>query len=247
LALPTKPSRPRQKASPAKPVTISGVLEMLRVVHKRRIKSIHWLYNSDWISCLTVDQILGLESLVININGITSRRQTRPMPSDMENMEKLTGDGQKAVNTLRRVLPLYIKHLCRDAERGPNALLDLTSRPSFEQEWRDEKARAVQAYTVMLSALLDLEPKDPQQRASWYWRRFTSWRNDAIEIFELYEQVMGKASMSKNGPAVRFVQSVFARVGDNVECGAIEAALKRSRQKPASRAAGTATTNQEMA
>ncbi len=165
------------------------------MAHKRRIKSIHWLYNSDWISCLTVGQILSLKLLVININGITSRRQTRPMPSDMENMEKLTGDGQKAVNTLRRVLPVYIKNLCRDAERGPNALLNLTSIPSFEQEWRDEKARAVQAYTAMLSALLDLEPKDPQQRASWYWRHFTSWKNDATEIFELYKQVMGEALM----------------------------------------------------
>lgn len=214
------------------PLTDGEVIRLLRAAHRRRTGNSRWLDNPERIGDLSLEQLVALSSLAKNLNDIAAAMQERPVPQNLAAIAKLTGDGQKAVNELRHVLPVYIEHLRQEMERGPNTLLRvvLSAGPAFEQEWRKEQAQTIQAYALMLSTLLDLAPRNPRHRLSRYRSHMHSWQSSAIEIYELFEKVMGKASTSRDGPAVHFVKAILVRMGRRANEAAVEQLLRRSKQ-----------------
>lgn len=164
-----------------------------------------------------------LEWIGRKIGLLASHRKAGGWEAD--GAEKLEGEGQKAVNALRRVIPQLVDLMLQDIERGPNALLFLT--PEQTLVWQQHKLQKPSAYMEMLRGLRDLAPQNSAHRLSKRRRDMNHWHHGAVTLFELVEDILGAGSMSANGPAVRFVQAGLAAIGVNITLKAIEAALRR--------------------
>lgn len=207
------------------------VLDLLRAAQKRQTASNRWLYDPPGRWDRTLDQLYAWQALCRSVNNIVLRRLGQCPPPEVEKLDNLIRRGQDAVNELRRVLPHYIAHLHKEAEREPNALLFVAGdSPSLEREWRGRQAQEIQAYSHMFSCIIDLEPTNPQHRRRAIWRNLLSWKTHAVETYELFEQFMGKASPARNGPAVHFVRSVLTRAGIHKDERAIEQMLRRHKK-----------------
>lgn len=214
------------------PLSPEDVLDLLRLAHKRRTVGNQWLYGPEGKWNGTERQRRALEVLRRCVNDVVLRRWGQPLPPDVKKVSELIHRGQEAVNELRRVLPRYIARLHTELERGPNALLGLgEDRSSFEREWKSRQAQLIQAYSHMHSCLLDFEPKKRQHKIRAIWPETVPWKENAVELYEMFKFLMGKASTTQNGPAVRFVQSVLKRAGIDKDNRTIEQMLRRCKSE----------------
>lgn len=222
------------------PLSPEDVLHLLRAAHKRRTVGNQWLYGPEGKWNGTERQRRALEVFCQSVNNVVLCQSGQPLPPGVKKLSILIHSGQEAVNELRRVLPRYIAHLHTEFERGPNTLLGLgrvyssflgQDRSFFECEWRSRQAHLIKAYSQMQACLLDFEPKRRQDRISAIWPETPSWKEHAVETYNMFEWLMGKASSSRNGPAVRFVQSVLERAGFCIDGRTIEQMLRRYKIK----------------
>lgn len=218
----------RSQRSP-EPLPPAEVLELLRAAHKRRTASNRWLYESPGKWDRTWDQHYAWQTLCSSVSDLILRQPGQRPPPEVERLHKLIDRGQDAINELRRVLPEYIAHLHKEAERGPNALLFLAGDgPTLEREWQVGQKQEIQNYIKMLSSLINFESGMPKYRSKAIWRDLLSLETYAVEIFEEFQHCTGKASTSRNGPAVRFIGLVLARAGVHMSAAAIEKMLRRN-------------------
>ena len=168
-----------------------------------------------------------LEWIANKINKVAERRRAGPMQPSKS--EKLRATGQKAVNDLKRALSQYTNHLLSELEQEPNPLLTFTAEA--KADWQASRMSTIQDYLKMGKSLRDFEPSDLRSRQSHYRQAANSWHTDAARFFIMFRDIVGKASTSRNGPAVRFVEMALEYVGvplSKRKLGNIEQALRRS-------------------
>lgn len=218
----------RRSHRASKPLSLADLLDLLQKAHKRQTAGNRWLYRpvGEWDR--TASQLYAFQALCSAVNDVVLHRRYQHPPPEAEGLSELIRQGQQAVNELRRVLPCYIAHLQTEMERGPNALLGLgQDRACFEREWKFRQAQTIQGYEHMRSCLFDFQPRNHQYRIDTIWRKLTSWETGAIAIYELFEDFVGKATSSRNGPAVQFIGVILELAGTPKEKSAIEQMLRR--------------------
>lgn len=216
----------------SQPLTITELLGLLRAAHKRRTASNRWLDAPDWLDRLSLEQLLGWRDLQRYIEDIAENKAEGRSNWVAMDREGPGPRGQKAVETLRRVLPQLIEKELALIQRGPNALL-FTTREQFEQISRSR----LHGLQTMLGSLFDIEPPHVAAFRTRLARKLSSWHSDALNLFDAFGAIMGSASTARNSPAVRFVEAVLSATGVvGVTCQAIEQMLRRNRQGLADRA-----------
>lgn len=147
-------------------------------------------------------------------------------------LRKNAKGAQKAVNDLRRLLPILIYYE-RKADLAGNSESKLTFENPSSQEARLLAAtfaahgRQADELTQMLNALVDVPPAFRPKGAGWHWA--------ARWLLNAYRENVAAGRLGREGPTVVFIQDCLRRCGlGHHEMGAIEAAL-RARVTPRKR------------